>query len=158
MDTLAISAAVVQFVDIGLRVSIKLGGIYSDLRDVPARLHRLKLDIEEQIAFARFIQSSHATFWGREPSSTPAEPRIDGTVADYLRTMEQLSDLLQSIATKDNAGRVRKSWNAIRALHKHKDALALCDILEGKKSTIDMWLSCAQKYISPGNYDACVID
>ena len=43
-EALAISAAVVQFLDVSFRLSVKLGELVSELHDVPERLRILKSD------------------------------------------------------------------------------------------------------------------
>ncbi|KAF4157379.1 hypothetical protein CNMCM6936_005687 [Aspergillus lentulus] len=142
-DILAISAAVVQFLDVAVRVSLGLGKLYSDIRDVPGQLHRLKLDIDQQIAIAKYILSSHATFQSDPPTAFTATSPIDQTLADYVLAMEELTVLLQSIRSEDDAGSIRRSWNAIRAVHKRNSILLLCDRLEHQKSTILLWLASA---------------
>lgn len=140
-DILAISAAVVQFLDVAIRVSLELGKLYSDLRDVPGQLHKLKVDIDQQIAIAKYILSSHATFQGDPPGAVTATSPIDQTLADYVLAMEELTGLLQSIRSEDDAGSIRRSWNAIRAVHKRNKILLLCDKLGHQKSTILLWLA-----------------
>ncbi|KAI0802918.1 hypothetical protein GGR55DRAFT_403769 [Xylaria sp. FL0064] len=143
VDVLTVSAAVVQFLDVAIRLSGKLGSLYTDLRDVPAELQNLKLDIDQQIEIARYIQSSHATFSNVPQASSIAIPSIDQTLASYISLMEQLIELLQSVI-KDNARIAHRSWNAIRAVHKRKDIITTCASLERKKSSGNLWLSNAK--------------
>ncbi|KAI0410263.1 hypothetical protein F5X98DRAFT_359939 [Xylaria grammica] len=147
-EILGISAAVVQFIDIAFRLSSGLGNLYKDLRDVPAELQDLKLDIDQQIAIAEYIRSSHAVFWNTSPTGSAMPCPVDGTLASYMLLMEQLLELLQSIANKDDAGTVRRSWNAVRAVHKRKSVLEVCDSLEKKKSSVILWLSNANLQLS----------
>ncbi|KAI0427165.1 hypothetical protein F5Y09DRAFT_344964 [Xylaria sp. FL1042] len=147
-DVLTISAAVVQFLDVAIRLSGKLGGLYTDLRDVPAELQNLKLDIDQQINIARYVQSSHATFWNAPQASSTTTISVDPTLASYMLLMERLLDLLQSITNKDNAGIARRSWNAVRAVHKRKDIMTTCETLERKRSSVNLWLSNANLQLS----------
>jgi hypothetical protein len=147
-EILGISAAVVQFLDIAVRVSMELSRLYSDLRDVPDKLHRLKLDIDQQIAIAKYIKSSHATFQRDSPGTSTSTAPINQTLADYMITMEELVGLLQSIRSEDGAGPLRRSWDAIRAVHKRNDVLLRCDRLEHQKSSILLWLSNVNRYVT----------
>jgi hypothetical protein len=146
-DILAISAAVVQFLDIAVRVSMELSSLYSDLRDVPGELRRLKLGIDQQIAIAKYIQSSHATFQSDSPGTSTSTAPINQTLADYMLAMDELASLLQSIRSEDGSGPLRRSWNAIRAVHKRKDVLLICKRLEHEKSSILLWLSNVNRYV-----------
>ncbi|KAI1271889.1 hypothetical protein F5Y07DRAFT_327944 [Xylaria sp. FL0933] len=143
-DILMISATVVQFLDVAIRLSGKLGGLYIDLRDVPAELQSLKLDIDQQIDIARCIQSSHATFLNAPHANSIATTSIDQTLASYVSLMERLIELLQSVTNKDNARIAQRSWNAVRAVHKRKEIMTICANLERKKSTVGLWLSNAK--------------
>jgi len=136
----------VQFLDIALRLSLKLGSVYRDLRDVPGELNCLKADIDQQINIARCIQSSHAPFWGGLQSNSAVATSVDGTLASHMSLVNELLDLLQSVANRDDTGPVRRSWNAVRAVHKHQSILATCESLEKKKSSINLWLSNANVY------------
>ncbi|KAI1349778.1 hypothetical protein F5Y01DRAFT_316451 [Xylaria sp. FL0043] len=132
-DILTISAAVVQFLDVAIRLSGKLGGLYIDLRDVPAELQSLKLDIDQQIDIAKYIRSSHATFLNVPHASSIATTLIDQTLASYVSLMERLIELLQSVIGKDNATMAQRSWNAVRAVHKRKEIIQYVPILKGRK-------------------------
>jgi hypothetical protein len=137
-EILGISAAVVQFLDIAVRLSLKLGSVYKDLQDVPCELQRLKGDIDQQINVARYIQSSHAPFWASLQSNSAVASSVDETLTGYMALMDELLDILKSVANKDDTGPVRRSWNAVRAVHKHRSILAICENLEKKKSSVNL--------------------
>lgn len=141
-DALAISAAVVQFLDIAIKLTLKLSSLYKEVRDVPEKLQRLQLDLDQQIAIAKYVESSHASFWNGPPATSSGSMPLDQPLADYVATMKQLLDAVHTIM-KPEAGIVRRSWNALRATQKCKEAITLCDALERKKSNIIMWLSTA---------------
>lgn len=145
-DALAISAAVVQFLDIAIRLTLQLSSLYKEVRDVPEKLQRLKTDLDQQIAIAKYVESSHASFWNGSAATSAGSVPLDQPLADYIVVMEQLLGTVQMIA-KPDAGIVHRSWNALRATQKCKEAITLCDALERKKSNIIMWLSTANMWV-----------
>lgn len=147
-EALAIAAAVVQFLDIGLRLSTKLGGLVSELHDAPNTLHRLKSDLDQQISMTQHIQSSYPIFWSTSIKSPSAVTLQDKALVDYTHTMEQLVSVIQSVHNEAEHGAFRKSWNAIRVIHKRKEIELLCDHLERQKSTMMLWLTNANAYVN----------
>ena len=55
--------------------------------------------------------------------------------------MDRVVSIIQSVSSEKDAGALRRSWNAVRAVHKQSEIMLLCDHLEQKKSTISLWLS-----------------
>lgn len=139
-EAIAIPAAVVQFLDVGVRLSLKLGELISDLRDVPDLLCSLKCDLDQKLAIAQHIKSSHAIFSTPSPAHTGVVVPVDQVMADYMDTMGRIVFLVQSVSGDKDSGTLRRGWNAVRAVHKEKEIMRLCDFLERKKSTIILWL------------------
>jgi hypothetical protein len=147
-DALAISAAVVQFLDVAIRLALQLSSLYKEVQDVPGKVRRLQVDTDQQIAIARHVQSTHATFWNGSSPTTTVSMSIDQPLADYIATMEDLVEVVKTLNKKpDGASVIRRSWGALRATQKCKEAIALCDTLEKKKSNITMWLSTANMQV-----------
>lgn len=146
-DALAISAAVVQFLDIAIKLTLQLSSLYKEVHDAPEKLQRVKADIEQQIAIAKYVKSSHALFRSGSPATSTVSMPLEQPLADYVAVMKQLLLAVQTIQ-KSDAGIIRRSWNALRATRKCKEAITLCDVLEKKKSSITMWLSTANMWVS----------
>lgn len=163
-DVLAISAAVVQFLDITIRLSLQLSRLYKELHDVPQKLQSLNADLNQQIAIAQYVKSRHAAFWHGSPAaSAGAMPFADQGLADYVAVMERLLEAVELLAKPDStAGIVSKSWNTLRATQKCREAVALCDTLERKKSNITLWLctanTCVMLSIHPAHLETVSAD
>lgn len=142
-DALAISAAVVQFLDVAVRLTLQLSSLYKEVQSVPEKLRRLQVDIDQQITIAKYVQSTHAIFWHDSPPTSAISMPIDQSLADYITIMEQLLEVMKIIIMPNDTGIIRRSWSALRATQKCKEAITLCDALEKKKSNITMWLSTA---------------
>ncbi|KAF3018437.1 hypothetical protein E8E14_005247 [Neopestalotiopsis sp. 37M] len=147
-DALAISAAVVQFLDVAVRLTLQLSSLYKEVQNVPEKLRRLQVDIDQQITIAKYVQSTHAIFWHDSPPTSAISMPIDQSLADYITIMEQLLEVMKIIIMPNDTGIIRRSWSALRATQKCKEAITLCDALEKKKSNITMWLSTANIELS----------
>ncbi|KAF7521464.1 hypothetical protein G7054_g12450 [Neopestalotiopsis clavispora] len=133
MADVAISAAVVQFLDIAVRLTLQLSSLYKQVQDVPEKLQYLQADIDQQITIARYVQSTHATFWNASPPITVVSMSINQPLTDYVAIMEQLLETVKIITKSNDIGIIRRSWSALRAIQKCKEAITLCDALEKKK-------------------------
>jgi len=54
-EILGITAAIVQFIDIGAKLSIKLSSLCSDVHDAPETIRSLLLELNHQLDIARGI-------------------------------------------------------------------------------------------------------
>lgn len=99
-EALGISAAVVQFLDIAVRLSVNINWLCSELRDVPQWLHRFKLDLDQQVAIAQCVQSSSslANISSSPSSGLSSATPIDGPLNDYLRNMRRLQSTFHAQA------------------------------------------------------------
>lgn len=146
-EALAISAAVVQFLDIGLRLSIKLGELVSELKDAPDFLRGLKSALDRQILMAQRIRSTHPIFTNSSATCLDTVTLVDDALAEYLHMMEQLVGIIQSVCNEQHDGPFRKSWNAIRSIHKRKEIEHVCTQLQRQESTMTLWFINSDAYV-----------
>lgn len=137
-DPLSISAAVVQFLQITVQLCSKLRSFYADMHDVPERLGSLELDLKQQIQVAGDIQNLVS---GASPALDPSSiDSLRAILDDYIRKMETLSRILDSVSSESHDGFLKRSWNALRALDKKNAMLSCCDQLAQKRSLLSIWL------------------
>lgn len=140
-DPLAISAGIVQFTSVALRLCTKLHWFCSEMQDIPNTMAQLHQDLKQQLSMAQDIQAahgkiSHAATTAPATTGTHLEPILD----DYLQAMKALLMTLESVTKKDGMGAFRQGWNAMRAVYKKNEILLLCDHLDRKKGLISIWL------------------
>lgn len=146
-EVLAISAAVVQFLDIGLRLSIKLGEFVSEFKDAPDFLRGLKSSLDRQMLVAQRIRSTHPIFSSSSATCLDTVTLADDALAEYLHTMEQLMGIVQSVCNEQHGGKFRKSWNTIRSIHKRKEIEFVCAQLQRQESRMTLWFITSDAYV-----------
>lgn len=137
-EALGVSAAVVQFVDIGLRLCLRLHSFCSEVRDVPQKLNALQDHLKQQIEVASSIQNS--VLGASVLVDDSSEALLKSILEDQRRVMEHLFNLLESVTNKSGDNILRRSWNGIRAIDKKKDIESACDQLEAKMRLLSSWL------------------
>lgn len=137
-EALGITAAVVQFLDIGLRLTLKIRSFSSEVHDVPRKLNVVRDHVTQHIEVASSIQTSiTSSTLSLDPSS---EALLKTILDDQRREMELLLKLLESVTNKADDGLLRRGWNGIQAIDKKKDIESACDRIEAKGNLISLWL------------------
>lgn len=137
-DPLSISAAVVQFLQITIRLCLKLHSFCAEMYDLPERLGSLESDLKQQIQVADDIQGLVS---GTPPAlNSSSINSLQAILDDYSRKMEHLLRILNSVSNESHDGFLKRSWNALRALDKKNAMLLCCDQLAQKRSLLSIWL------------------
>lgn len=136
-EAVAAAAAIIQFLDVAVRLSSHLNHLCSDVRNVPHRFQRLQVDLGQQIKIAEHIKT-HCL-----PSfATPATPStFDAPLQEYIKLADELSKTLDKLLTNKSDGLLQRGWNGFRSVQKKEEVLQICDRLEQMKSTLSLWLS-----------------
>jgi len=132
-------AAVVQFVDVALRLSSCLERFCSDVRNVPRRFLQLQTDLRQQIEIAQQIQNHRLPGF----ATAVASSAFDTPLAEYIDLAEELRKTLEGLLGHKNDGVLRRGWDAICSVRKKEEVASICDRLEQKKSTLSLWLEAA---------------
>ena len=132
-------AAVVQFVDVALRLSSCLERFCSDVRSVPRRFLQLQIDLRQQIEIAQHIQNDHVPGFATTVSSLT----LDAPLLEYTSLAEELSKTLEGLLSRKNDGMLQRGWSGICSLRKKDEVANICDRLEQKRSILSVWLNAA---------------
>ena len=132
-------AAVVQFVDVALRLSSCLERFCSDVRNVPRRFLQLQIDLRQQIEIAQHIQNDHVPGFATTVSSLT----LDAPLLEYTSLAEELSKTLEGLLSRKNDGMLQRGWSGICSLRKKEEVANICDRLEQKRSILSVWLNAA---------------
>lgn len=132
-------AAVVQFVDVALRLSSCLERFCSDVRNVPRRFLQLQIDLRQQIEIAQHIQNDHVPGF----ATTVSSPTLDAPLLEYISLADELSKTLEGLLTRKNDGMLQRGWSGICSLRKKEEVANICDRLEQKRSILSIWLTTA---------------
>jgi len=132
-------AAVVQFVDVALRLSSCLERFCSDVRNVPRRFLQLQIDLRQQIEIAQHIQNDHVPGF----ATTVSSPTLDAPLLEYVSLADELSKTLEGLLTRKNDGMLQRGWSGICSLRKKEEVANICDRLEQKRSILSIWLTTA---------------
>ena len=132
-------AAVVQFVDVALRLSSCLERFCSDVRSVPRRFLQLQIDLRQQIEIAQHIQNDHVPGFATTVSSLT----LDAPLLEYTSLAEELSKTLEGLLSRKNDGMLQRGWSGICSLRKKEEVANICDRLEQKRSILSVWLNAA---------------
>ncbi|KAI0384186.1 hypothetical protein F5Y04DRAFT_293520 [Hypomontagnella monticulosa] len=136
-EILGIVAAGAQFLDVAVRLSVKLHWVCSEVRGAPARLRDLRTSLDQQIALVQNIVKNES--YG---SATLAAGKANVTpiLYEYRDIMESLFRLLSRLLDQDDKGIICKGWNSIFTLHKNNEILLLCRRIEEKRDLVLLWL------------------
>ncbi|CAN9101984.1 unnamed protein product [Alternaria alternata] len=137
-------AAVVQFVDVALRLSSCLERFCSDVRNVPRRFLQLQIDLRQQIEIAQHIQNDHVPGFATTVSSST----LDAPLLEYTSLAEELSKTLEGLLSRKNDGMLQRGWSGICSLRKKEEVANICDRLEQKRSILSVWLNAANLKLS----------
>ncbi|RYN38249.1 hypothetical protein AA0119_g457 [Alternaria tenuissima] len=132
-------AAVVQFVDVALRLSSCLERFCSDVRNVPRRFLQLQIDLRQQIEIAQHIQNDHVPGFATTVSSST----LDAPLLEYISLADELSKTLEGLLARKNDGMLQRGWSGICSLRKKEEVANICDRLEQKRSILSIWLNAA---------------
>lgn len=138
-EVVAAAAAVIQFVDVAVRLSSQLHQLCSEVRNVPHRFQRLQTDLRQQIEVAEHIQAHHLPAF----STTVASSRFDTPLLEYIALADELSQTLDKILVNKTDGLLQRGWIGLCSLRKRDQVSELVDRLEQRKSTLSLWLSAA---------------
>ncbi|CAN9330023.1 unnamed protein product [Alternaria alternata] len=137
-------AAVVQFVDVALRLSSCLERFCSDVRNVPRRFLQLQIDLRQQIEIAQHIQNDHVPDFATTVSSST----LDAPLLEYISLADELSKTLERLLTRKNDGMLQRGWSGICSLSKKEEVANICDRLDQKRSILSIWLNAANLKLS----------
>ncbi|KAI4948215.1 hypothetical protein J4E91_006209 [Alternaria rosae] len=132
-------AAVVQFVDVALRLSSCLERFCSDVRNVPRRFLQLQADLRQQIEIAQHIRNRQSPSFATTVSSST----FDTPLVEYIDLAEELCKRLEALLARKNDGVFQRGWGAICSVRKKEEVESICDRLEQKKSILSLWLEAA---------------
>lgn len=138
-EALGISAAVVQFVDIGFRLCLKLHSFCGQVRDVPHKLMVLEIHVKQQIEVASRIQAS--ILGGSVALDDNSEAALETILEDQRQAMGNLLDLINSVTNQPGDGLLRRGWNGIRAMDKKRQMESVCEQIQTKADLLSSWLS-----------------
>ena len=132
-------AAVVQFVDVALRLSSCLERFCSDVHNVPRRFTQLQTDLRQQIEIAQQIQNHRLPGF----ATTTSASTFNTPLAEYISLAEELCKTLEALFARKNDGVLQRGWDAICSVRKKEEVASICDRLEQRKSTLSLWLESA---------------
>lgn len=138
-EAVAAAAAVIQFVDVAVRLSFKLNRLCSEVHNAPLRLQRLKTDLLHQIDIAQGVKEKHLSAFNGAVTS----PTFDEFFLGYTALAEDLCKILDKILDRNDGGLFRKGWSGICSIRRREKITELCERLEQKRSTLSLWLCAA---------------
>ncbi|KAL1800772.1 hypothetical protein ACET3X_001114 [Alternaria dauci] len=143
-EVVAATAAIVQFVDVALRLSSCLERLFSDVRNVPRRFLQLQTDLRQQIEIAQRIQNDHVPGF----ATTVSPSALDPPLVEYISLAEELNKALEELLTRKNDGVLQRGWSGFCSSRKKEEVAHICDRLEQKRSVLSMWLNAANLKLS----------
>ncbi|TGO46126.1 hypothetical protein BOTNAR_0612g00060 [Botryotinia narcissicola] len=136
-EAIGIAAAIVQFVDIGLRTYLKLDQFCTDICDAPQIIQNLQVDLRQQLNIAENIHiNHHATF-----QSVTAVDQIEILLLHYIDQIGNLEGLHNVLTNQKTDRSWRRGWKGIQMAKKKEEIMAVCGRLEQHKTSISMWLT-----------------
>ncbi|CAA9961930.1 Arp Ankyrin repeat [Pyrenophora teres f. maculata] len=135
-EAIGTAAAILQFLDVALRLTSCLDRFCSDVRNVPLRYRQLQTDLRQQSDLAKQIQT-------QLPPQAVAFPTLNAPLLEYSTIADELCKTLETLLPKQNDGLLQRGWSSICSLRKKQEVESICDRLEQKKSTVSIWLNAA---------------
>lgn len=135
-EIVAATAAIVQFVDVAVRLSCGLGRFCSEVRHVPRHFHRLLEDVRQQVKVAQRIQTHYLPAF----ATSTASSTFDDPLVEYIILAEELCKTLDTLLANKNDGILKQRWSSLCSIRKKEEVLQICSRLEQRKSTLSMWM------------------
>ncbi|TGO56095.1 hypothetical protein BCON_0082g00070 [Botryotinia convoluta] len=136
-EAIGLAAAIVQFVDIGLRAYLKLDQFCTDIRDAPQIIQNLQVDLRQQLDIAENIHINHHAIL----QSITSADQIEILLIHYIDQIRNLEGLLNVITNQKTDRSWRRGWKGIQMAKKKEEIMAVCGRLERHKTSISMWLT-----------------
>ena len=135
MAELAVAASVVQLIHVGGSIVTLLSGIIADIRVAPDRIRTLLGEVQTLLNLVRHIQSNAAV-------AVVFNATIDREIlSDTIAKAQRLHHLLDGLHVELNKGFDKRTWAAIRTVHKVRELDNLCEGLERQKSNLLIWFA-----------------
>ena len=129
-------AAVIQFIDVGCRLSTRLTGFCADFHDAPQQIQRLNTDIKQQLAIAQDIITTSQVI----SSEIRSLATFEHPHQDYMNLASNLQSLVEGLEKVDRDRILQKSWKNLRFVRQKKEIIEICETLFRKQSSMTMWL------------------
>ena len=133
---LGVIAAVVQFIDVGLRLSTRLTGFCADFRDAPQQIQRLNIEIKQQLKIAQDIKKATQVV----SSEIQGLATFEHPHQDYMNLASKLQSLVEGLEKMDRDGILHRSWKNLRFVRQKNEIIDICETLCRKESSMMMWL------------------
>ncbi|KAF2197110.1 hypothetical protein GQ43DRAFT_223224 [Delitschia confertaspora ATCC 74209] len=144
VEVVGTAAAILQFVDVAVRLSSGLHHLCSEVRNVPRRFHRLQVDLRQQIDVAQHIKTHYLPTF----STTVASSTFDAPLLEYISLADELCNTIDKLLANRSDGLLQRGWVGICSMRKKDEVIQICDRLEHMKITLSMWLSAANLKLS----------
>lgn len=144
-EIIALTAAAVQFLDVGGRVLIAFSSLCSGLKRVPAKVKAEIQQLEHVLVVLRTLETDitapsnglATTLAGVLTQSQINEAKA--LLKDAVTQAIELEVLLKSLLPPVQESAIRKAWRIIISQKKEEEILEQCRGLEEVKSTIQLW-------------------
>ncbi|KAL8721631.1 MAG: hypothetical protein Q9225_001720 [Loekoesia sp. 1 TL-2023] len=133
---LGVIAAVIQFIDVGCRLSTRLTSFCADFRDAPQQIRRLNTDLKQQLAIAQDIK----TITQVVSSEIRSLATFEHPHQDYMSLASNLQSLVEGLEKTDRDGILQKSWKNLSCVRKKREIIQTCERLCQKESSMMTWL------------------
>ena len=129
-------AAVIQFIDVGYRLSTRLTNFCADFRDAPEQVQRLNTDLKQQLAIAQDIRTTTQVV----SSEIQNIATFEHPHQDYMSLASNLQSLVEGLEKTDGDGILQRSWKSLRAVRQKREIIEMCESLCRKESSMTRWL------------------
>jgi hypothetical protein len=137
LEILGISAAAVQFADVGWKVFLGLSRLASDLNHVPEKIQQAAKRVEQLVTLSKVIKAD-ASKYSTCPHDEPHP--LQRILKDCAILADQLQLILDSVTPTGKENRIRKSWKAVVGVKKEREIMEKCRVLEDFKLSLSTWI------------------
>ncbi|KAJ9667412.1 hypothetical protein H2201_002613 [Coniosporium apollinis] len=144
-EVIALTAAAVQFLDVGGRVLVAFSSLCSSLKRVPAKVKAEIQQLEHVLIVLRTIETDIAVpnnGLATTLAGVLTQTQINEAKAllnDAVSQAKELEVILRSLVPPTQESTLRKAWRMIISQQKEEEILERCNGLEKVKSTIQLW-------------------
>lgn len=149
-EVLAITAASVQLLDVGVRTYLAISQLCSNVKNAPRMLQTTGQQLRQLMVLVPTIQSDILALQ-REPLSNHDGVITQSdlvTLVNLVKACEkqarQLEDLLKISNIKADDPLLKKTWRAMVTSKNESEIMQCCRWLEESKSTIQLWYDSRQ--------------
>lgn len=133
-EIVAVTAAAVQFLDVGARLLLSISKLCGKLGDAPQLVQTLRDEITQLVEIVKDLKIERTT-------TSSAVDTVKASLNDCFTLCRELEVTLDKVLVEDGDSIARKAWKALLTVKREERMREICARLERKKTALSLWIA-----------------